>query len=214
MSNILEFNDKQHEYLLLKKKIPSVTQILAPISKMMYAKVDDWIINRKAKIGSRVHKLIEMYNKYNLLPTKDEEEDVLKYFEQYLEFEKSIDSIVFDNEFKSFYSNNDMVFAGTIDNIRLLNNAMVLIDYKTVANLNEVLLSLQLYGYKLIAEQTLNIKIDEFKALSLKKDSFKLVDFTKEVNNIKTKELFEKMYEWYKLLEFHNIKVENMEENC
>lgn len=213
MSNILEFNEKKHEYILLKKKIPSVTQILAPISKMTYDKVDEWLVQRKAKIGSRVHRLIELYNKYDLKPTQEEDEEVLKYFEQYLEFEKSVNSIIFDNEFKGYYSNNDMVFAGTIDNIRLLNNAMVLIDYKTTTTINEVLLSLQLYGYKLIAEQTLNIKIDEFKALALKKDSYELIDFTKEVNNIKTKELFEAMYKLNKLLEFHNIKSENKEEN-
>jgi hypothetical protein len=38
--NNLEFNEKNHEYFLNKKRIPSVTQILAPISKVLYENIE------------------------------------------------------------------------------------------------------------------------------------------------------------------------------
>ena len=180
--NNLEFNEKNHEYFLNKKRIPSVTQILAPISKVLYENIEIATLRNKAKIGSKVHKLIELYSKYGLI-SKDENEDVNKYFNSFLEFEKSINSINFENEFKGTFVNDKMVFAGTIDNIRLIDNSLVLIDYKTVANPNETILALQLYGYKLIAEQTLGIVINEFKGLCLRKDGYELFDLTKNVND-------------------------------
>lgn len=212
-NQVLEFAEKTHEYHLNKKKIPSVTQILAPISKVLYENIEIATLRNKAKIGSKVHKVIELYSKFGLLPSKDEDETILAYFNQYLEFNKSIESIIFENEFKGFYSNDKMLFAGTIDNIRMVGNSLVLIDYKTVANPNETLLALQLYGYKLIAEQTLGIVINEFKGLCLRKDSYELFDLTKNVNDLKTKELFEKLYELWEILEFHNIKAENKKYN-
>lgn len=205
--NSLEFKDKTHSYYLNKKNIPSVTQILAPISKVLYENIEIATLRNKAKIGSKVHRLIELYSKYNLLPSEEENEDVLKYFNQYLEWNTSLDnSYIFENEFKGFYSSNEMVFAGTIDNIRMIGNSLVLIDYKTVANPNDLLLSLQLYGYKLIAEQTLGIVINEFKALCLKKDSYELIDLTNLVLNKETEKLFIKLYELNRILEFHGIK--------
>lgn len=210
--NNLEFNEKNHEYFLNKKRIPSVTQILAPISKVLYENIEIATLRNKAKIGSKVHKLIELYSKYGLI-SKDENEDVNKYFNSFLEFEKSINSINFENEFKGTFVNDKMVFAGTIDNIRLIDNSLVLIDYKTVANPNETILALQLYGYKLIAEQTLGIVINEFKGLCLRKDGYELFDLTKNVNDKTTQELFEKLYDLYLILEFHNIRSESKKYN-
>lgn len=207
-NQVLEFVAKTHEYHLDKKKIPSVTQILAPISEIMYEKIELPTLRNKAKIGSEVHKLIEWYSKYGLLPSKEKtDERVYAYFTQFLEWVKSlVDSINFKDEFKGFYSSNEMVFAGTIDNIRMIGNDLVLIDYKTVANPNKYLLSLQLYAYKLIAEQMLGIKINKCYALCLKTDSYEFVDITAEVNNFKTKEDWELLYRLNRMLEFNGIK--------
>ena len=70
--NNLEFNEKNHEYFLNKKRIPSVTQILAPISKVLYENIEIATLRNKAKIGSKVHKLIELYSKYGLISKDDE----------------------------------------------------------------------------------------------------------------------------------------------
>lgn len=207
-NNVLEFVEKTHEYHLNKRKIPSVTQILAPISKIMYEKIELPTLRAKAKIGSEVHKLIEWFNKYGLLPSKENtDERVYAYFNSFLEWHKSlVDSVDFQDEFKGFYSSDKMVFAGTIDNIRMIGNDLVLIDYKTVANPNKYLLSLQLYAYKLIAEQVLGVKINKCYALCLKTDGYDFIEITAEVNNYKTKEDWELLYKLNRMLEFNGIK--------
>lgn len=208
-NNNLEFQEKSHSYYLNKKRIPSVTQILAPISKVLYENIEIATLRNKAKIGTKVHRLIELHSKFGLFPSEEEDEDILKYFNQYLEWLKNLEnSYIFENEFKGFYSSNEMVFGGTIDNIRMIGNSLVLIDYKTVANPNDLILSLQLFGYKLIAEQTLGIVINEFKALCLRKDGFEYVDLTNLVLNKKTEELFVKLYELTQILDFHGIRNE------
>lgn len=209
MNKNLEFQEKSHSYYLNKKRIPSVTQILAPISKVLYENIEIATLRNKAKIGTKVHRLIELHSKFGLFPSEEEDEDILKYFNQYLEWLKTLEnSYIFENEFKGFYSSNELVFGGTIDNIRMIGNSLVLIDYKTVANPNDLILSLQLFGYKLIAEQTLGIVINEFKALCLRKDGFEYVDLTNLVLNKKTEELFVKLYELTQILDFHGIRNE------
>lgn len=207
-NQVLEFVEKTHEYHLNKRKIPSVTQILAPISKIMYENINLPTLKAKAKIGSEVHKLIEWYCKFGLLPNKENhDERVYAYFNSFLDWHKSlVDSANFENEFKGFYSSDKMVFAGTIDNIRMIGNDLVLIDYKTVANPNKYLLSLQLYAYKLIAEQVLKVMINKCYALCLKVDSYEFIEITAEVNNQKTKEDWELLYQLNKMLEFNGIK--------
>ncbi len=206
--NNLEFVEKTHEYFLNKKKIPSVTQILAPISKILYEKIELPTLRNKAKIGSQVHKLIERHSKWGLLPNKElTNEKVYAYFNQYLEWLKSlVDSVNFQDEFKGIYSSDKMIFAGTIDNIRMIGNDLVLIDYKTVANPNTYILSLQLYAYKLIAEQVLGVKINKFYALCLKTNAYEFVDITNEVNNEKTAEDWELLYKLNRMLEFNGIR--------
>lgn len=207
-SNVLEFNGKKHEYHFKKRKIPSVTQILAPISKVLYEKINIETLRAKAKTGSAVHKLIERYCKWGLLPNAEiTDEKVYAYFKNFLEWEKTlINSANFENEFKGYYSDELMMFAGTIDNIRMIGNDLVLIDYKTVANPNKYILSLQLYAYKLIAEQVLKIKINKCCALCLRVDGYEFEDLTVEVNNYKTKEDWELLYKLNRMLEFNNIK--------
>ena len=206
--NNLEFVEKTHEYFLNKKKIPSVTQILAPISKILYEKIELPTLINKAKIGSQVHKLIERYSKYGLLPNKENtDERVYAYFNSFLEWHKSlVDNVDFYDEFKGYYSSDKMVFAGTIDNIRLIRNDLVLIDYKTVANPNTYILSLQLYAYKLIAEQVLGVKINKCYALCLRVDGYEFIEITDEVNNYKTKEDWELLYKLNRMLEFNGIR--------
>lgn len=204
----IEFNDKTHEYFYEKKRIPSVTQILAPISKVLYEKVEIATLRNKAKIGSQVHKLIERYSKYGLIPNKETtDERVYSYFQQYLNWNNECeDNVIFENEFKGIYLNGNMAFAGTIDNIRMLGNDLVLIDYKTVANPNRFILSLQLYGYKLIAEQMLGVKINRFYALLLKTDSYEFEEMTLEVTSDKIKEEWELLYKLNEMLEFNGVR--------
>ena len=56
MNLALTFDEANHIYKLDEKAIPSVTQILSPISKVIYEEVSMQILMAKAHLGSKVHK--------------------------------------------------------------------------------------------------------------------------------------------------------------
>lgn len=197
----LNFDEPNHVYSLNGIKVPSVTQILSPISKTIYEEINIQTLMAKAYLGSKVHKLIERHLKYNFAKPNDLTED---YFEQYLLFEENLAKTYkvenLHNEFKGFYKSDNMTFAGTIDNIRKIGDEIWLIDWKTVANPIDLLLALQLYGYKLIAEQRLNIKIDRVGAVIINKSSNMLIDLTNNINTNEVKNLFIILYKLYIVL--------------
>lgn len=197
----LNFDEPNHVYSLNGIKVPSVTQILSPISKTIYEEINIQTLMAKAYLGSKVHKLIERHLKYNFAKPSDLTED---YFEQYLLFEENLAKNYkvenLHNEFKGFYKSDNMTFAGTIDNIRKIGDEIWLIDWKTVANPIDLLLALQLYGYKLIAEQRLNIKIDRVGAVIINKSSNMLIDLTNNINTNEIKNLFIILYKLYIVL--------------
>lgn len=197
----LNFDEPNHVYSLNGIKVPSVTQILSPISKTIYEEINIQTLMAKAYLGSKVHKLIERHLKYNFAKPSDLTED---YFEQYLLFEENLAKNYkvenLHNEFKGFYKSDNMTFAGTIDNIRKIGDEIWLIDWKTVANPIDLLLALQLYGYKLIAEQRLNIKIDRVGAVIINKSSNMLIDLTNNINTNEVKNLFIILYKLYIVL--------------
>ena len=203
----LKFLDSTHTYLLDKRKVPSVTQLLKPISRILYSHISLPILQRKAIIGSKVHKLIEYNSKYNLMPNEETTNpEVLAYFNQYISWNNTLEHVaLMESEFKGFYSKGKVKFAGTIDDIRMIGNDLVVTDWKTVATPNLMILSLQLYGYKLIVEQRLKICPNKFQALCLGKESYELVDLTDYVNDPSTKELFDLLFKLDDLLRFSGL---------
>ena len=210
MSN-LEFYEKTHEYYLNNKRVPSVTQILNPISNEIYRNVEKGVLEHKASIGTITHKCIEEYTLYGLpadfITTN---ERALDYFDGYLKFREDYKEQFVKTlyaEFQGSYTKDNISFAGTIDNISLFKDGITLIDYKTVEVPNEPLIALQLYGYKLIAEQVLNLPIKHFKALQFKKGgNYELIDLTNLVNDLQTKKLFEYFYEFTQLMKDYGIE--------
>jgi hypothetical protein len=58
--NGLTYNDDLHEYRVNGAVVPSVTQILAPLSAMEYRGVDPDVMDRAAQLGKAVHRMIEL----------------------------------------------------------------------------------------------------------------------------------------------------------
>lgn len=211
MSKELKFNEKLHEYRLDKKVIPSVTQILTPISNELYKFIDKRILDAKADIGTEVHKCIEFYCNYELLPSPSEDQRVLNYFNSYLQFREDYkDQFIktLATEFQEYYEDEEITYGGQIDNITLFkDDGITLIDYKTVASLNPSLVALQEYGYKLIAEQKMHLSINKFKVLLLHEDGYELIDLTHLVKeDPDTAKLFRYFYEFDKLMDEYGVK--------
>lgn len=207
---VLTFAEKTHEYRLNRKIVPSVTQVLAPISKILYSNIKEKTLEHKARIGTKVHKLIEQYLAYGIIPSKNNDEAVLDYFNSFLMWKQNIKEkvVILKTECKGFYQSNDMTFAGTLDCVMAVGTKIVNIDWKTVANPNDTILSLQLYGYRLIGEQFYKMHFNECAALCLRKDGYEYHDVTKLVEEPSTEKLFKHLYELYRLLEYSGIREE------
>ena len=139
---MLEFNEKEHKYYLIKedgtkKELISVTQLmqkhgLAPV----YAGVSSDVLNAKAERGSLIHKEIENYIKSGEIGFSSE----MMEFRDYVE---KNNIYVRENEYRA---NNDVV-AGTIDLILLQNQEPIIADIKTTYQLHREAVSWQLSIY-------------------------------------------------------------------
>lgn len=58
----LNFNAEKHEYTWLGEKIPSVTEIISPITQDGYAKINPAVLEHAALKGTLVHEWCEMYD--------------------------------------------------------------------------------------------------------------------------------------------------------
>lgn len=185
------FNEKTHTYYLSGVKIPSVSEIIAPLSD--YSNINPDVLQRACRYGSAVHKTIELY----LKGTLDEDNLNEKLKQPLAEFVRyyfsSNVSDVKDFELKRYDLKRK--FAGTIDLIA--DNKII--DYKT-RKYNQITDDLQLAGYEILAGG----KYDKYILELLPNQPYNLV----KVNNRQAKSMFLYLLEyWWKTNEF-KIKLE------
>ena len=63
----LTFEEKQHQYWLDGMQIPSVSEIMKPLSAAQYQEVDQEVLNKAAHRGTAVHTAIETYVKFGMV---------------------------------------------------------------------------------------------------------------------------------------------------
>lgn len=126
---MLSFDESKHEYRWKGKVVPSVTQVLKPLSD--YSMVPDEVLNRKRDIGVAVHKAIEL----DLAGDLDESsiDDIWAgYFEGWKKFKAESGFIVTKSEQKGY--SEKYGYAGTLDLLgELPKTGPALIDTKTCA---------------------------------------------------------------------------------
>ena len=81
----IDFEQEQHLYTLRGFRIPSVTQIMEPLSLMLYNGIPLDVLNEAADRGSRAHEQISNYVKYGV---EEPDEDTEPYFEAFKKFER------------------------------------------------------------------------------------------------------------------------------
>ena len=142
-SDQLTFDPQMHLYRLNDVPIPSVTQIMQPLSRHKYGDIDEEILNRAAERGTAVHTAIEFYDRYGL----DEcEGEARPYFEAYLNWQRKFKPQVIANEQATWHKN--LLYAGTVDMLADVMGKLTLIDFKTTATLNDMLTTVQLEAYR------------------------------------------------------------------
>ena len=172
----VEFEDVNHVYRKNNVILPSVTSIMKILSDDIYSTIDPEILANAANRGTSIHQAIEFYDKFNFTATEENEKP---YFNAYLDYREEHNVIPIANEIKLYHK--QLLYAGTLDAIAIVDGKVTLVDYKTTSVLHTNLVSVQLAGY-LMALESWGLTVEQVAVLQIKKDGtyvYKLVDVDK-----------------------------------
>ena len=141
----ITFEAESHTYWYGMEAIPSVSEVLRPLTEQYLAAIPEGILNWKRDLGIAVHKACELFD----LGTLDEtglDERIVPYLEEYKTFLvdcrpewKAIESVVFEP---------DARYAGTLDRAGTVNGHPTIIDIKTSTAIQPTA-AIQLWAYAL-----------------------------------------------------------------
>ncbi len=142
----LFFSEEGHSYVKDGIRLPSVTQIMKPMSLMSYDGIPLSTLSAAADRGSRAHEQISNHIKYDILET---DEDTAPYVDAFLTFEKLNAAHWLASEYRCCHQ--IMRYAGTIDLIGFINpddgHGVDVIDLKCTSTYHTAMLSAQLGAY-------------------------------------------------------------------
>ena len=159
----LRFDEASHTYKTEAGRVPSVTQIISPLSERIYGKIPADVLSAAANRGRTIHQAIEFYKATGF---EDVPDAFSGYFKAFREFDDAYKPRVVATEQPFFCRTYG--YAGTVDMICIINGRCVLVDFKTTADLHEEIAGLQVEAYKRGVKDV--CKIDDLMILQLKKD--------------------------------------------
>lgn len=181
---MIEFIEDGHIYLKDGIIVPSVSEILHFIFPDKYTGIPDWILERKAKYGSKVHEAIEILEKTGEVIELNIYQEIA--IEQYIKLREKNGIEVLEQESMISYKYD---FCGRFDMIAKIGNDICLCDIKTTAELDKEYLSWQLSFYELATGK----KFDKLYAIWLpKKELGQLI----EIERKPKEELLKKLEEF------------------
>lgn len=168
----ITFEAESHTYFLGLERVPSVSEILRPLTETYLAAIPEGVLNWKRDLGIAVHKACELLD----LGTLDEESldpQIVPYLEGYKAFRvdfqpkwNAIEQIVFDDVHR---------YAGTMDRAGELTTGPAIVDIKTSLQVQPSA-AVQLWAYAVAHD---GIEQPDLLVLQLKKDgTYRLQPFT------------------------------------
>ena len=151
----LQFDEVRHFYSLNGIKIPSVTEIMRPLTKSHYGEINLDILNAAAKRGKEVHQAIENFFAFGIDDVPPEHEGYYLAFKDWLN--KSNPEII---AAESRISHKTLRYAGTSDLACIMHDKMVCVDFKTSTQIVDMLTRVQLEAYSRAFESH-GFKFDE-----------------------------------------------------
>lgn len=171
-NNKIQFNKDKHEYTVNGKKIPSVSEIMKPLTEGYYDGIPRYILKNAQKRGTAVHEAIENYILFGTISEKYK-----SYVEQFITF-------IHEQGFRvdrTEMAISNGIYAGTIDLlVKNKENETILVDMKVTRIINEPLVKVQLNAYKNLLEDkeysvkecsVLHLKENEYNYVTLEPDS-------------------------------------------
>ena len=148
----LDFDPENHEYKLDGERIPSVSELLEPITKVNYDGINPFVLAQAAARGTEVHEATESID-YGLDP-EDISPDIFPYLDAYCQFLADyrpdwygIEDMVYGGV-ADLYGSFD--YAGTIDRWGMIDGFLSVVDIKTVAQpspVQKITTAIQTYLY-------------------------------------------------------------------
>jgi hypothetical protein len=172
---VLNFDEAKHEYTFNGRVVPSVTQILKPLSEHEYKFVSSDLMTEKAALGTAVHKMIEL-DICGSLDVDSLHELVAPYYPMWKAF--LAQSGVFIKASEQRLYSEKYGFAGTLDLFAELNGHLCVIDAKRTAAVPKTA-GPQTAAYELAAREYYDIplqRIDRY-ALHFTDKKWQLVPF-------------------------------------
>lgn len=142
----LDFSEESHIYSLRGLLLPSVTQIMKPMSLMLYNGIQSQKLMEAADRGTRAHSQVEAIVKYGVV---EYDEDTEPYIDAFESFQAAYKPTWIGSEYRTFHQ--QLRYAGTVDLIGYIKpddgNGVDVIDLKTTASFHPVMLGTQVSAY-------------------------------------------------------------------
>lgn len=166
---MIEFDEASHTYKLDGNPVPSVTEILKPLTD--FGRVPLEVLEYKRSLGKAVHKAIELWERQDL-DVADLDPEALPYFEGWLKFKQESGFRVLHSELIVW--SKKYRYAGTLDDLgtRLIGatEADELLDVKCVwATAPET--AIQTAAYQEALSESHGIKVKKRGAVQLTPES-------------------------------------------
>lgn len=167
-----EFNEDGHVYTIDGQQIPSVTQIMRPLTQHAYASIPEEALRQAAERGTAVHACTE-FDDAGELDEASVDDGWRPYLEAYRKWRADVKPQIDAAELRLGCKK----FCGTIDRLCTINNEPWVIDLKTTSEIHPHT-GVQLAAYVALATSRFGKKYRRG-ALQLRSDgTYKFFEFT------------------------------------
>lgn len=133
----IDFNEEKHEYSVDGVKVPSVSEILAPLNADRYGEINQAVLRSAAERGKAVHELCEAID-YEIEP-----EEVMPELEGYMDayyqflFDHYVDWQMVEQIVACYrgVEGEPPLYCGTVDRFGIVDDEMAVVDIKTYASM-------------------------------------------------------------------------------
>ena len=167
----ITFNETDHEYRIDGERVPSVTELLKPLTASQYGAINPEVLRQAAERGTEVHEACEAID-YGLDP-EDPSRDTWGYIEAYQQFLYDHDVEWYGVEEMGGCTDFAIDYAGTIDRWGIVDGEVAVVDIKTTSQPSieqKVAVCIQTELYSWIIDAKHDIDPTRHFALYLKKD--------------------------------------------
>ena len=160
----LTFDEIPHIYKLNGIIIPSVSEIMTPLSQAEYGDINTKTLQNAADRGTEVHNAIENWIKFGIVDISEEHKG---YFDAFMGWWNERNPEVVGSEARTYHKL--MRYAGTVDMLAYIDGELNLIDFKTTYRIINKNCGVQLEAYAQ-ALASHGIKVERKRILHLCKD--------------------------------------------